>query len=293
MLTLVLLLNKSRLRCNPSSHRFLIFLFLLRIPSIIPPSGNEEGIPVKVIFGNIFFGCETTKSLLFSKQELIKSLASDFASAVGNLTTKDPVLVFRMLSTGIDFKALLTSSVAWVSLAESVLPPDFGFTMRTCRSCTVLVCPKALTVMASSSFCSLLLYSCRVFLTMLAKVSGIGSTGRPALPEDPSLDSILLIRSKISPRMVSIADVYGLNNVSRYIRSSPLPGLAGKTTLAIPSKAISHLGLHKGKVLLGNAITAEMNPASTTCTLQGMRGLAYTLPTRNTVVLGHYLKTTE
>ena len=45
---------------------------------------------------------------------------------------KDPVLVFRMLSTGIDFKALLTSSVAWVSLAESVLPPDFGFTMRTC-----------------------------------------------------------------------------------------------------------------------------------------------------------------
>ena len=85
----------------------------------------------KVIFGNIFFGCETTKSSLFSKQELIRSLASDFASAVGNLTTKDPVLVFRMLSTGIDFKALLTSSVAWVSLAESVLPPDFGFTMRT------------------------------------------------------------------------------------------------------------------------------------------------------------------
>ena len=84
------------------------------------------------------------KSLLFSKQELIRSLASDFASAVGNLTTKDPVLVFRMLSTEIDLKALLTSSVAWVSLAESVFPPDFGFTMRTCRSCTVLVCPKAL-----------------------------------------------------------------------------------------------------------------------------------------------------
>ena len=79
-----------------------------------------------------------------------KSLASDFALAVGNLTTKDPVLVFRMSSTGIDFKALLTSSVAWVSLAESVLPTDFGFTMRTCRSFTVLVCPKALTVMASS-----------------------------------------------------------------------------------------------------------------------------------------------
>ena len=138
------------MRCNPSSHRFLIFLFLLRIPSIISPSGNEEGIPVKVIFSNIFFGCETTKSSLFSKQELIRSLASDFASAVGNLITKDPVLVFRMLSTGIDFKALLTSSVAWVSLAESVLPPDFGFTMRTCRSCTVLVCPKVLTVMASS-----------------------------------------------------------------------------------------------------------------------------------------------
>ena len=118
---------------------------------------------------------------------------------------------------------------------------------------------------------------------MLAKVSGVGL--QPRFNPTHSLKDFTTHGLHCR--------CYGLNNVSRYISSSPLPSSAGKTTLAIPSKAISHSGLHKGKVLLGNAITADMNPASKTCTLQGMRNLAYTLPTRNTVVLGHYLKTTE
>ena len=121
---------------------------------------------------------------------------------------------------------------------------------------------------------------------MLAKVSGVGSTGRPASRG---------LQPRFNPTH-SLKDftTHGLHcRCYSLIMSPDISAPAPSPVLAIPSKAISQSALHKGKVLLSNAITADMNPASTTCTLQGVRGLAYTLPTRNTVVLGHYLKTTE